>query len=79
MRNRIRKYLIYLLFLTGGGTLFQGNNAGFGRCAGDTLLTTINFCFIFDCQNGAIGGGLEFCGDQPGDDIFIDCPAAGGG
>ncbi len=78
MRTRMRRYLFYLLFLTGGGTLLQGNNAGFVRCAGDTALTAINFCFVFDCQNGALGGGLEFCGDQAGDDIFLDCPTGGG-
>ncbi len=77
MRNRMKRFLLYVLFLAGGGTLFQGNNAGFIRCAGDTTLTAINFCFVFDCPNGAIGGALEFCGDQPQDDIFLDCPPGG--
>ncbi len=74
MPKKAKRYLLYLLFLTGGGTLFQGSNAGFARCAGDATLTAINFCFVFDCQNGALGGAIEFCGDQPGDDIFLDCP-----
>ncbi len=79
MRKRTKRLMFYLLIFAAGGTLFTGGNAGFVRCSGDTVLTAINFCFVFDCQNGALGGGLEFCGDQPEDDIFLDCPAAGGG
>ena len=75
MRNRARRILLYFLLVAGGGTLFQaGSSAGFARCAGDTALISIDFCFVFDCQNGAFGGAIEFCGDQPGDDIFEDCP-----
>lgn len=72
MPKKAKRYLLYLLFLTGGGTLFQGNNAGFARCAGDGTLAAVNFCFVFDCQNGALGGAIEFCGN--GQDIFLDCP-----
>ncbi len=77
MRKRTKRLLVSLLVFTAGGTLFTGGNAGFIRCAGDTTLTAINFCFVFDCQNGALGRGIEFCGDQPGDDIFVDCPTGG--
>jgi hypothetical protein len=75
MTKSHKRWVRYLLMIAGGGTLFQaGSNAGYARCAGDSTLTSINFCFVFDCQNGALGGTIEFCGDQPEDDIFSDCP-----
>lgn len=75
MRDCRKRWMLYLLMAVGGGTLFQaGSNAAYVRCAGDSALTSINFCFVFDCGNGALGGGLEFCGDQPGENIFSDCP-----
>lgn len=75
MRGLKRRWLLYLAMAAGGGTVFQaGSNGAYVRCAGDASLTSINFCFVFDCQNGAFGGAIEFCGDEPGDDLFADCP-----
>ncbi len=51
--------------------------------AGQELMRTVDFCFLFDCQNGAIGGLIDPCAatstssdeDATGStNLFIDCP-----
>ena len=62
------------------GALYQTACAGF---AGDQVLRSVDFCFLFDCQNGAFGGLFNFCPNNIGtdtvvpsgnSDTFIDCP-----
>ena len=73
MRLRIIKYLLFLA----GGVLFStnGTNAGLASCQASAALSSIDFCFVFDCGNGAFGGLLQFCNvSSDGTDIFDDCP-----
>jgi hypothetical protein len=38
--------------------------------AGEMSMSSVDFCFLFDCQNGAIGGLIDPCGNPP---LFADC------
>lgn len=82
MRSR-RSTSIALGLLTAGGMLFATS----GSCAsfvGESALTSTNFCFIFDCQNGFFGGTVDPCSgagggnqtleSQDGSSFFRDCP-----
>jgi ABC-type xylose transport system permease subunit len=74
MPNRLRfKSLIKLsLIVLAGGYIFQSNpNAACVRIGMDQTLTAINACFVFDCQNGILGGLINPC--VPGQEIFVDC------
>ena len=71
MRARKPRLIRYALLLFGGTMLFQGAGAACGRMIGDEALTATNFCFIFDCQNGILGGMIDPC--VPGQELFIDC------
>ena len=52
------------------GMLYQTACVGF---AGDQALQAFDFCFLFDCQNGALGGLLDPCAGGTAN-LFVDCP-----
>lgn len=64
----------------GGGFLLAGPGTGCMSFAAESALTTTDFCFIFDCGNGLLGGTIDPCpGGETGDDsgqapLFVDCP-----
>ncbi len=60
------------------GALKQTACIAFGS---EEILRTINFCFVFDCQNGLFGGVVDPCPDPLTDpldgtstNLFVDCP-----
>ena len=55
--------------------------------AGQEFMRTIDFCFLFDCQNGALGGLIDPCAGTntttsssdtdtttTQGNLFVDCP-----
>jgi hypothetical protein len=70
------RWIIGLAAMATIGMLNQTACVGF---AADQLQRTVNFCFLFDCQNGAFGGLLDPCpGVEVGEEgnthnLFIDC------
>ena len=46
----------------------------------ESAFSTLDFCFIFDCNNGMLGGTVDPCAEgrdaageaTPG--LFVDCP-----
>ena len=73
---RICRWLIITL---GGATMFQGvgftsNRGAFsGGCTEfymNGALTSVDFCYLLDCQNGFAGGLIDPCG-QGG--LLVDC------
>ena len=69
--------------LGGGGCLIASSGLTCAGFASDVLLSSIDMCFLFDCNNGAIGGLIDFCADvevtdpEDGGDLgnfFTDCP-----
>ncbi len=75
----IRRWAVGVAAMATMGAAYQTGCMAFG---GDQLLSTIDFCFVFDCQNGILGGVIDPCAgvNGSGDDVgrtgnlFIDCP-----
>lgn len=80
MRRRLGRKLAFASLIAGGGFLFAGQSTSCISFAGESLLTSGNFCFIFDCQSGILGGTIDPCSqstDANGDlqpPLFVDCP-----
>jgi len=70
--------------LAASGFLTSGPGTGCGSYVGQSGLVATDFCFIFDCQNGILGGTIDPCsgigsGDQTVEGVtqlpwFADCP-----
>jgi hypothetical protein len=56
--------------------MLLGTQSGLG-CAslfGEQGMAATDFCFIFDCQRGALGGTIDFCSDSTLESpTFTDC------
>lgn len=80
MRRCFRLKLKLAGLVAGGGFLFGGQSTSCLTFSAETAASSANFCFIFDCQNGILGGTLDPCSetrDVNGDLIpptFLDCP-----
>lgn len=80
MRSRMRRWVAGGALVAAGASVFQ-IGTGCASFAGEQALIATDFCFIFDCQNGAFGGTLQPCqGAAPvGEDgqqrfpLFVDC------
>jgi hypothetical protein len=77
MRTQRKRWAMGLATAAMFGTLFQTNCISF---ASDEVQRSVNFCFLFDCQNGALGGLIDFCPNATGDtstgNTFVDCPTS---
>lgn len=83
MTQRLSRVLRWLMTALAAGTLAQfpctGADNSFitlPRLATEGVATSIDFCYIFDCQSGFFGGAIQPCGDPTttADDLFVDCP-----
>ena len=76
MRNRSRHFRMFVLLglVATCGMLFTGSGLACASFGLDQAQTTLDFCFLFDCQNGAFGGLIDFC-DQVNTDrsLLADC------
>ncbi len=82
-RSLWRRVGLQVSVLAGGGCLIASSGLTCAGFASDVLLSSIDMCFLFDCNNGAIGGLIDFCADvdvtDPATDgdlgnFFTDCP-----
>ena len=82
MRSTFRRWAVGVAAVATMGAAYQTGCMSFG---GDQLLSTIDFCFVFDCQNGILGGVIDPCAgntatssssdeNTPSGNLFIDCP-----
>jgi hypothetical protein len=83
MRSRSRVVASGIALALGGGFLVAGPGTGCTSFLAESALFTADFCFIFDCQNGILGGTIDPCPDEdpgigvftaPAGPLFIDCP-----
>jgi len=84
MQNRLKKTGVIVGLLTGSGYLLSGPATSCTSFTGRSALVSADFCFIFDCQNGIIGGTFDPCGGIGSGDatvegntalpVFTDCP-----
>jgi len=85
MKRHQSRWLVWLAMAFSGATVFQtaypitSTNGIYGpgcvRFATNGILTSIDFCQVFDCQNGFLGGAVQPCGDggTGGNPLFVDC------
>lgn len=88
MRTNFRRVSVTVALLAGSGFLLAGPATSCTSFTGRSLLTATDFCFIFDCQNGILGGTVDPCsGIGSGDTtvegdtalpVFTDCPTNDG-
>lgn len=79
--NRRKRWIAGMAATVVAGMVFQTACIGFGF---DQLQRTIDFCFIFDCTNGAFGGVIQPCKNNDAigaqnpptntGNLFLDCP-----
>lgn len=86
MRSKIRRMLMMGVLAGSGAVVFETAGAGCASFTGEQALIAADFCFIFDCQNGAFGGTVQPCNGAPGlsagipghNPLLVDCPVAAG-
>ena len=88
MRCRSRRIAIVVSLLGMGGFLMSGPGTGCGSFIAESGLVTADFCFIFDCIQGPLGGTLDPCSGLGSGDgtveslvslpLFTDCSLTGG-
>lgn len=88
MRRHTRRTLVWLAMMLTGATVFQtsaftgttgAGNHGCGRFMSNGLLSSVDFCYLLDCENGFFGGVVDPCSDPSSGALLLDCPGAGGG
>ena len=76
MRSGIRRMMV-VVALVGISGAFAASGGGLGCTSmfGEQALGMFDSCFLFDCQNGAVGGLIDFCSNSVAEDVlFTDCP-----
>ncbi len=87
MHSRFRRTAKAVALVFGGGFLMAGPGTGCLSFVAETALVATDFCFIFDCQNGFLGGTVDPCPNPSmsdleanvtpsGGPVFLDCPNA---
>ena len=85
MRSRFRRTAKAVALVIGGGFLMAGPGTGCLEFGAESALVATDFCFIFDCQNGFLGGSVDPCPNPTNADdnavfspptgpVFSDCP-----
>lgn len=78
MRQAFKRFGVAAMLVAGGGLLLAGN--GCITFLGESTLSAGDFCFVFDCQNGILGGTIDPCvraTDSNGNalpPLLMDCP-----
>ena len=84
MHTRSRKMIAALSVLSASGILTSGPGTSCSSYVGESTFVATDFCFIFDCQNGILGGTIDPCSGigsgnqtvegQTQQPLFTDCP-----
>lgn len=74
MRRRKSRIQTVLLLVGATGMLLGTSGLGCASLFGEQGMAAADMCFIFDCQNGALGGTVDFCSDSTLESAtFTDC------
>ena len=87
MQKSLRRTVMGAAVVLAGGLLMAPSTGCLSFIA-ESALTSTDFCFIFDCQNGLLGGTIDPCsgrrdpGSGTGNEIplgpfLADCPDTG--
>ncbi|NOT01088.1 MAG: hypothetical protein HOP29_10715 [Phycisphaerales bacterium] len=61
-RSLWRRLKVKLAIVGGAGVLLVSPDLGCISLGFSGLASSTNFCFLFNCNEGAIGGLIDFCG-----------------
>jgi len=68
-----------MVFQSIGFTATQGLDFSCNRFTSNGVLSSTNFCFLLDCENGFAGGLWDPCNDPSQGPVLLDCPNSTGG
>ncbi len=81
MPRKSRRMTAGAMILASGAFLMQSPNFGCESFIGETAMSALDFCFIFDCNSGILGGTVQPCPEDVSNDgtatdnfLFVDCP-----
>ncbi len=57
-----------------GGLIGGSRGTGCARFATNGLASSIDFCYLLDCQNGFFGGIVDPCAGGTTGNLLVDCP-----
>ena len=78
--SRRFRMVVLLGLVATSGMLFAGSGLACTSLTFDQAAASVDFCFLFDCQNGAIGGLVDFCDAvDPERSLLADCVQLTGG
>jgi len=84
MRRKSHRLAATLLAVASGAVMLVSPNFACESFLGETAMSSLDFCFIFDCNSGLLGGTVQPCGvgvDAEGNEVpnylFVDCPVPG--
>ncbi len=56
-----------------GGLIGGQRGTGCARFTDNGVVSSIDFCYVLDCENGFFGGIIDPCAGGTGD-LLVDCP-----
>lgn len=81
MHRKSRRLFAALAAIATGAIVLASPNFACESFLGETAMGALDFCFIFDCNSGILGGTIQPCGetvDAEGNRnpnfLFADCP-----
>ena len=81
----VKKWAVIGAFVS-AGIIYGGSGIACASYGAEAALSSIDFCFLLDCQNGAFGGLIDPCNPggfvlgrdeglvQEGGPVLFDCP-----
>lgn len=78
MNRRMTRIWVWLAMIVAGATMFQFStntgaySGGCGEFYANGIVGSLDFCYLFDCENGFFGGAIDPC--DPNNPSLMDCP-----
>ena len=78
MKRRAARIWVWLAMIAAGATMFQfttnsgAYRGGCGEFYANGIVGSVDFCYLFDCDNGFFGGAIDPC--DPNNPSLVDCP-----
>ena len=76
----IRRIAIGAAAVASGAVVLASPNMACESYLVESAFSSLDFCFIFDCNNGMLGGTVDPCAGgldaagEPTPGLFVDCP-----
>jgi hypothetical protein len=75
MRSRVARITMWVALIGATGGVLAGSGLACASLYGEQSMASFDSCFLFDCQNGAVGGLVDFCAESSVESsLFTDCP-----